>query len=166
MITVVLLVLSVLVTACSKPEKQELAGTWRWTRTTGGLAGVYLSPETEGFEAEFVFSGNQFSFYKNGEKVASGTYRIDYNIDESFYINKGEGDEPFYSLFRFHISIAQVKKISEATNGTITFLMDPTGLIGFIGYSEAEGQVFSLCDDACDGFCHIFVKNEKQQNRH
>lgn len=152
-VTVILLVLSVLVTACSKPENKELAGTWRWTSTTGGIAGVHLTPETEGFEAEFVFKGNQFTFYKDGKRVTSGMYRIDYDED-AYYI----GNKPFYSRFRFHISGAQVKKISEATNGTISFHMTPTGLIGFIGYSEAEGQVFSLCDDLSDGFCSTFVK--------
>ena len=154
MVAVILLVLTVLVTACSKPEKEELIGTWRWTSTTGGIAGVHLTPETEGFEAEFVFKGNQFTFYKDGKRVTSGMYRIDYDEDETYYI----GNKPFYSRFRFHISGAQVKKISEATNGTISFFMKPTGLIGFIGYSEAEGQVFSLCDDVCDGFCNTFVK--------
>ena len=156
-ITVILLVLSVLATACSKPEKKELAGTWRWVATTGGIGGWYYTPESEGFEAEIVFKGSQFTFYKDGKKVTSGTYRIDYDEDETYYI----GNKPFYSRFRFHISGAQVKKISEATNGTISFFMKPTGLIGYIGYSEAEGQVFSLCDDVCDGFCHNFVKNEK-----
>ena len=157
-VTVILLVLSVLVTACSKPEKKELAGTWRWVATTGGIGGWCYTPESEGFEAEFAFKGNQFTFYKDGKKVTSGTDRIDYDVDETYYINKGGVDDPFYSRFRFHISGAQVKKISEATNGTISFFMKPTGLIGFIGYSEAEGQVFSLCDDVCDGFCNTFVK--------
>ena len=154
------MLLVLLATACSKPENKELTGTWRWTSTTGGIAGVHLTPETEGFEAEFVFKGNQFTFYKDGKKVTSGMYRIDYDVDETYYIGKGEGDKPFYSRFRFHISEAQVKKISEATNGTISFFMKPTGLIGFIGYSEAEGQVFSLCDDVCDGFCNTFVKEK------
>ena len=157
MVAVILLVLSVLATACSKPENKELAGTWRWTSTTGGIAGVFYTPESEGFEAEIVFKGSQFTFYKDGKRVTSGMYRIDYDEDETYYI----GNKPFYSRFRFHISGAQVKKISEATNGTISFHMTPTGLIGFIGYnSEAEGQVFSLCDDLSDGFCNTFVKKD------
>ena len=66
-ITVILLVLSVLATACSKPEKKELAGTWRWVATTGGIGGWYYTPESEGFEAEIDFRGSQFTFYKDGE---------------------------------------------------------------------------------------------------
>ena len=74
MVAVILLVLSVLVTACSKPEKKVLAGTWRWVATTGGIGGWCYTPESEGFEAEFVFKGGTFTFYKDGEKVTSGRH--------------------------------------------------------------------------------------------
>ena len=120
---VAVILLAVLATACSKPENKELAGTWRWTSTTGGIAGVFYTPESEGFEAEIVFKGSQFTFYKDGKKVTSGTYRIDYDEDDTYYI----GNKPFYSRFRFHISGAQVKKISEATNGTISRPVPPQG---------------------------------------
>ena len=70
--------LAVLATACSKPEKKELAGTWQWYCTSGGIAGVFYTPESEGFETELVFKGGHFTFYKDGKKITSGTYRIDY----------------------------------------------------------------------------------------
>ena len=66
----VIAALAILATACNKPEKQALAGTWQWYCTSGGIAGVIpYTPESEGFEAELVFKGNQFTFYKDGKKV-------------------------------------------------------------------------------------------------
>ena len=61
-VAVILLVLSLLATACSKPEKQALEGTWQWAQTSGGLAGVNYTPESEGFNAEIVFKGSHFTF--------------------------------------------------------------------------------------------------------
>jgi hypothetical protein len=153
--TFMLLVL--LATACSKPEKKVLAGTWRWVATTGGIGGWCYTPESEGFEAEIVFKGSQFTFYKDGDKVASGTYHIDYDVDVSIYTNKGGKEEPFYSWFniRFSLTEAQCKKIMDATGGKIS-LCDK--FFATIGYSEAEGQVFSISDNMFDGFCHTFVK--------
>ena len=151
MIAVILMVLSLIVTACSKPEKQELAGSWRWTSTMGGFAGDTFTPESEGFEAEFVFKGSTFTFYKDGKKVTSGIYHIDEDEDGGYYP---------YSSFRFRISIAQFEKISKATNGKISFLMDPRGIIGYISNSGADGQALHLCDDVCDGYCSTFVKKQ------
>ena len=157
-VTIVLLVL--LATACNKPEKKELAGAWRWTSTTGGIAGVWFTPESEGFEAELVFNGSSFTLLKDGEKVVSGTYRIDYYTGQTLYTDKGDQDEPFYSWFniRFQLTQAQHKKIAEATNGKIS-LGTLSKFIATLSHSDAEGQVFSMCEDGMyDGFCYTFVK--------
>lgn len=154
-----LLLLVLLVTSCNKPEKKELAGTWRWTSTTGGIGGWCYTPESEGFEAEIVFKGSQFTFYKDGKKVVSGSYRIDYDVDETYYTNKDEKDGPFYSWFyiRFRLTEAQCKKMSEATVGKISLCWHK--YLATLGYSEAEGEVLSLCEANCnDGFCKTFVK--------
>ena len=158
--TIIVLVLAVLLTACNKPEKTHLAGTWRWTQTSGGIGGWYYTPESEGFEAEIVFKGSSFTLLKDGEKVVSGTYRIDYDVDETFYTNKGDQDEPFYSWFniRFKLTESQHQKIADAFNGKIS-LATPHKFLATIGYSEAEGQVFSMCEDGMyDGFCYTFLK--------
>ena len=160
-VAVILLVLSVLATACSKPEKQALEGTWQWTQTSGGLAGVNYTPESEGFNAEIVFKGSHFTFYKDGEKVISGTYHIDNDVDETMYTNKGGKDEPLYSWFhiRFNLTDAQCKKISEATEGKISLLCGYKCL-GTLGNSEAEGQVLTISDNMTDGFTYAFVKKQ------
>ena len=157
-ITTLLLLLVLLVTSCNKPEKKELVGNWRWTSTTGGIGGWCYTPESEGFEAEIVFKGSQFTFYKDGKKVVSGSYRIDYDVDETYYTNKDEKDGSFYSWFniRFHLTEAQCKKMSEATNGTISLCAYK--FLATLGYSEADGEVLSICDNMADGFCTSFVK--------
>lgn len=157
-VTIIILALSLLTVSCTKPEKKELAGAWRWTSTTGGIGGWCYTPESEGFEAEIVFKGSQFTFYKDGKKVVSGTYQIDYEVDERIYINKGDKNGPFYSRFniRFRLTEAQWKKMSEATHGTISLFAYK--LEATLGYSEAEGQMLSLCDECCDGFCNTFVR--------
>ena len=157
--SIIVLVLAVLLTACNKPEKTHLSGTWRWTQTSGGIGGWYYTPECEGFEAEIVFKGSQFTFYKDGKKVISGSYHIDYDVDETYYTNKDEKDGPFYSWFniRFHLTEAQCKKMSEATDGKISLCWHK--YLATLGYSEAEGEVLSLCEAHCnDGFCNTFVK--------
>ena len=153
--------LAVLATACSKPEKKELAGTWQWYSTSGGIAGVFYTPESEGFEAELVFKGSHFTFYKDGEKVVSGTYHIDNDVDETMYTNKGGKDEPLYSWFhiRFNLTDAQCKKIWEATEGKISLLCGYKCL-GTLDNSEAEGQVFSISDNMADGYIYSFVKKQ------
>lgn len=159
-VAILLMAVAFLMTACTKPEKKELAGTWRWTATTGGIAGVWFTPESEGFEAELVFKGSSFSLLKDGEKVVSGTYRIDYDVDETFYTNKGDQDEPFYSWFniRFQLTESQHEKIAEATNGKIS-LGTLSKFIATLVHNEEDGQVFSMCEDGMfDGFCYTFVK--------
>lgn len=157
-VTIIILALSLLTVSCSKPEKKELAGTWRWTSTSGGIGGWYYTPESEGFEAEIVFKGSRFTFYKDGKKVVSGTYHIDYKVHEILYTNKGNNNEPFYSWFniRFHLTDAQCKKMAEATDGKISLCA--CEFVASLGYSEADGQVFSLCDNMYDGFTYTFVK--------
>lgn len=159
-VAILVMAVAFLTTACTKPEKKALAGTWRWTATTGGIAGVWFTPESEGFEAELVFNGSSFTLFKDGEKVVSGTYHIDYDVDETLYTNKGDQDEPFYSWFniRFRLTESQHQKIAEAFNGKIS-LATPHKFLATLGYSEAEGQVFSMCEDGMyDGFCYTFLK--------
>ena len=148
--------LAVLVTSC-KPERKELAGTWRWVATSGGIGGWFYSPESEGFEAELVFKGGRFTFYKDGEKVTSGPYQITYDVDETIYTNKIGGEEPFYSWFSLHIPETQCKMIAETTNGIITLA---SSNIAILGHSEVDGQVLSICDNFYDGFAITFVKKQ------
>ena len=124
MVAVILLVLSVLVTACSKPEKKLLAGTWRWVATTNSVASeINYTTESEGFEAEIVFKGNKFTFYKDGKKITSGNYQIDeWEPNEDIMPHP---DVLFHSMIRFPET--QCETIAKATDGIISF--DPSSVV-------------------------------------
>ena len=155
-IALLLTAVTLLLTSCSKPEKKELAGSWQWACTSGGIAGVCYTPESEGFEAEIVFKGSHFTFYKDGEKVTSGNYRIDYEFDLEPHSNMKDNDEPFYSWFNLNIPEAQYKKIAEATNGKIAPLPKSFAVISYDDRYDA--QVLSMNDYCYDGFSYSFVK--------
>ncbi|MCR4736794.1 MAG: hypothetical protein K5846_01375 [Bacteroidales bacterium] len=148
------LLLAVIVTAC-KPEKDSLDGTWLWTSTSGGIAGVYYTPESEAFDAKLVFKGGRFSFYKDGRKVTSGIYQTVCDIDETIYTNSGNEDGVYQAWFSLHIPEAQCQKIAEATNGIIA--PSPSSA-ATIRVDEAKGRSLSLCDNCYDGFCLYFVE--------
>ncbi len=155
-VAILVMAVAFLMTACMKPEKKALAGTWRWTATTGGIAGVCYTPESEVFEAELVFKGSSFTFYKDGEKVTSGNYRIDYESDMEPYPNIKGNDEAFYSWFNLNIPAAQCKKISEATNGRVAPFSKSFAVISYDDRYDA--QVLSMNDHCYDGFSYTFVK--------
>ena len=150
------ILLTLLATACNKPEKKELVGTWQWYCTSGGIVGVNYTPESEGFEAKLVFKGSYFTFYKDGKKITSGTYRVDYKVDETLYNKKGDIDDTFYSWFNLNIPEAQCKKISEATNGKIAPFPKSFAVISYD--DRYDPQILSMSDNCYDGFTYTFVK--------
>ena len=156
-ISIILLVLSVLATACSKPEKEKLTGTWRWTSTTGGLAGVNYTPESEGFEAEIVFKGSSFTFYKDGKKITSGSYQIkDSDDDFPFW---GYTNGVYHTPFSIKLNLAewQTKKISEATNHAI-FIWDWLSA-DIVRYDDPSKNLKLLFREKhVDGFIYSFER--------
>jgi hypothetical protein len=156
-VAVILLVLSVLATACSKPEKEKLTGTWRWTSTTGGLAGVNYTPESEGFEAEIVFKGSSFTFYKDGKKITSGSYQIkDSDDDFPFW---GYTNGVYHTPFSIKLNLAewQTKKISEATNHAI-FIWDWLSA-DIVRYDDPSKNLKLLFREKhVDGFIYSFER--------
>ena len=149
----VIAALAVLATACSKPEMQMLEGTWQWTQTSGGIAGVNYTPESEGFEAELVFKGNQFTFYKDGEKVTSGNYQID-GWETNEEDEMPHPDVLFRSTIRFPET--KCKEIANATDGKIS--LNPSGVVLLDiltdDYQELTFHNYNLVDD----FLVTFVK--------
>ena len=152
--TVVIMLLAVLATACNKPEKKLLEGTWKWNRITGRIAGVNLTPETEGFHAEIVFKGGTFTFYKDGKKITSGAYQVD---DFEEYEDEDEMPDPGMSLYSsIHFPEAQCKKIAEATDYTINLL--PSKLRARLYICGDYGELSLDNPDMYDGFIYTFVK--------
>ena len=145
----VIAALAVLATACNKPEKKALIGTWQWTCTSGGIAGVNYTPESEGFEAELVFKGNQFTFYKDGKKVASGSYRIDVSDCPEVLTECGNATSCV-----LHLPEEQCEKIAKATDGKIVVVPSGSAVIN----SFSNEVSLTLWDNMIDGFSSAFVK--------
>lgn len=54
---------------------QQLYGTWEWVSSEGGIAGVRLTPESEGFEQRVVMRDPfQIELLVDGESVAVTTF--------------------------------------------------------------------------------------------
>ena len=145
------ILLTLLATACSKPEKKELVGTWQWCCTSGGIAGVNYTPESEGFDAEIVFKGNQFTFYKDGKKVTSGSYRIDVSDCPEVIAECGNATSCV-----LHLPDAQCEKIAKATDGKIVPFPSSSAVIN----SFSDDVSLTLWDNMIDGFSIAFVKKK------
>ncbi len=144
--------LAVFATACNKPEKQALTGTWQWTRTYGGIAGVNYTPESEGFNAEIVFKGGKFTFYKDGNKVTSASYRIE-KCDPPYPTEMPTiGTELFYIL---HVP-ADREKIAEATDSKIN--LAPTNFAYLYSVSPDFWELTLNDYNVNDGFQTSFKK--------
>ena len=126
MITVVLLVLSVL-----------------------AIAGVNYTPETEGFNAKIVFKGSKFTFYKDGEKVTSGSYRIDVSDCPEVLTECGNATSCV-----LHLPEEQCEKIAKATDGKIVVVPSGSAVIN----SFSNEVSLTLWDNMIDGFSSAFVK--------
>jgi len=67
------------VAACSgvspaTPE-QPFAGSWRWVRSQGGIAGVEITPATEGYVIRLEFDGlGGVRAYRNDTLIATAGY--------------------------------------------------------------------------------------------
>ena len=85
----VLVALLAFVAACSDPDPagpegqndhefvELLYGTWDWTYAVGGIAGVTLTPASEGFTRQVVFSEpNRVEMYRDGVLEISTTFEF------------------------------------------------------------------------------------------
>lgn len=77
---VVICLITVILLGCSEKvdlSQPDLIGKWKWIQTTGGFAGVNITPETEGFTRTLVFSEDgHYKFIKNDSVTEEGTYEI------------------------------------------------------------------------------------------
>jgi len=67
--------------ACSKDVKPQISsgiiGEWSWVQSSGGLAGVILTPETTGNEITIEFSINTYKKYIDGILDVELAYSIE-----------------------------------------------------------------------------------------
>ena len=54
-----------------------LTGEWRWVSSTGGIAGITITPASAGYERTLVLtSDSKYSRYKNNILEKTGTFEI------------------------------------------------------------------------------------------
>lgn len=66
--------------ACSTssgPDAEPLIGDWEWVRSTGGIAGLTLTPASEGYTVVLRFaSDGRAEWWRDGVLTQSTTYQI------------------------------------------------------------------------------------------
>ncbi|WP_367913711.1 hypothetical protein [Leadbetterella sp. DM7] len=101
--------------ACEKSEvvkSDELTGTWKWVRKTGGIAGVNETPK----EGEVILlklnADKTYSTMRNDSLLASGTYAL--SVKESILLNKetdfitlGTGEPVMYEVKNNELHLAE-----------------------------------------------------------
>lgn len=69
--------------SCTKDEivaqnsTSTLTGEWRWVSSTGGIAGITITPETAGYERKLVLTDDmKYSRYKDNVLQKSGKFEL------------------------------------------------------------------------------------------
>ena len=62
------ILLALLATACNKPEMHNLEGTWQWTRTSGGIAGVNYTLKVKVSRPKSYSKATDSPFTKMGKR--------------------------------------------------------------------------------------------------
>jgi hypothetical protein len=79
-----------LVIACQKDDltimEERIAGDWGWVSSSGGLLGLVLNPQTEGYQMQILFQKNGiYTKYRDSSAVDERNYWIEKSADESLY---------------------------------------------------------------------------------
>ena len=76
-----ILIFAIFFSSCTKEELPQISsgiiGKWAWVKSSGGIAGVTLTPETEGKQITIEFSSSTVKRYINGNLESEMTYRIE-----------------------------------------------------------------------------------------
>lgn len=62
--------------ASLEPGIDRLGGTWRWISSSGGIAGMTVTPASVNYTAQLRFSGNQVTVLRNDSVKGSTTFRL------------------------------------------------------------------------------------------
>ena len=83
---VYLFILSLAITSCksdsettqeTQKKSLDLAQKWDWVTTSGGIAGISITPLTTGKNYTLIFKENDsYSLLENGIEIANGTYSL------------------------------------------------------------------------------------------
>ena len=81
-------------------NKEKIVGTWIWTRTTGGIQGIDITPQSTGNTAKIIIDKTLVKSYFNDSLLYSLNYSLDsvlatYNSSDSIPVLH-IGDEYVY----------------------------------------------------------------------
>ena len=95
---VYLFILYLAITSCSSDSETtqetqkkslDLAQKWDWVTTSGGIAGITITPLTTGKNYTLIFKeNNSYSLLENGIEIANGMYSL--TMKESIYNHEME----------------------------------------------------------------------------
>nr|BCX01112.1 MAG: hypothetical protein KatS3mg041_1158 [Bacteroidota bacterium] len=61
------------------PLERRLEGSWEWVQSTGGIAGLHLTPQSEGYVQQLVFRTNgELEIWRSGKRLSLLRYRIEH----------------------------------------------------------------------------------------
>ena len=104
---ILLFALSVVLFGCkddSPAPDNSLVGTWDWVSTSGGIAGITYTPETEHYSSELLIGAEYtYTLYKADTLAFESTYVLPATTpagypDDYHYIHIGDG-EYFYAYY-------------------------------------------------------------------
>ena len=84
-------------------SRPELLGSWMWASSTGGFAGLRLTPDSTGYTIRLTFHADgTFVWHRSDQPPVTGRYRF-FQCDDNWYVRYLPSDERFMPVQRIQI---------------------------------------------------------------
>ncbi len=84
-------------------SRPELLGSWEWDASTGGIAGMRLTPDSTGYTIRLTFHADDtFVWHRSDQTPLAGRYRL-FRRDGNWYVRYHPSDEHFLPEQRIQI---------------------------------------------------------------
>lgn len=134
LIIVITALISATMLSCKKDElssiEKRLVGEWAWISSTGGLLGVTLRPDNEGFNESYLFQKNgKFTLYRDTLTLDNHFYWIEigssiYHSDDVFLLKLGNQDHTqVIRSYSFEFSSEEELRLWEECNDCFEIIL-------------------------------------------
>ena len=107
------LLLSCVNSAPLDPAPTAHIGEWEWVRSSGSIAGVQRTPESEGYTVRIEFRADQtVRAFRGGDLVAEGTYTIAERLEDGTAVAYEIRYQPALVVFPFAAFEEQVARVT------------------------------------------------------
>ncbi len=136
--------LAVLLTACSDPVAPDTAkwvfGSWLWVESTGGIAGITITPDTVGYGQQLVLtSDGELSLYRTGLPGGRALVkRTGFHVTHEENGDVLHTDEPVFA-------VRDLKLLEPFYSANIT--------------TRPSNDLLALGEDCADCFVHTFTRD-------